>query len=202
MKKVCGGTAEHGLSDSFLHLPYFESLLLAPSWWTPFCCMRFFFLKAIPPTETSGSAEQQVAGFAVWWVSPSNQQAEDCGRGMARSFLRPPFMCAYGGSSSRDGRAAPDPAAMPAPDSPLAACWPEGCLSMAAVDVQGEEGELGANDGAGGASELGEGGVCWGTGVCCGCVVEEGGSRGMTSSMVSALSSWTGGASGGLLSVL
>lgn len=148
-----------------------------------------------------------MAGFAVWWVSLSNQQAEDCGRGMARSFLRPPFMCAYGGSSSRDGRTAtpepvpsPDPAAWPAPDSPLAACWPEGCLSMAAVDVQGEEGELGASEGAGGASELGEGGVCWGTGVCCGCV-EEGGSRG-TSSMLSILSRWSGGASAGLLSAL
>lgn len=123
----------------------------------------------------------------------ADQQAEDCGRGMARSFLRPPFMCAYGGSSSRDCRivtpepvASPDPAARPAPDSPLAACWLEGCLSMAAVDVQGEEGELGASEGAGGASELGEGGVCSGTGACC-VWVEEGGSKG-TSSMLSILS--------------
>lgn len=36
------------------------------------------------------SAQQSVAGFC--WGS--NQQAEDWGRGMARSFLRPPFMCA------------------------------------------------------------------------------------------------------------
>lgn len=132
---------------------------------------------------TSGSAEQQVAGFAVWWVPLHHQQAEDCGRGMARSFLRPPFMCAYGGNSSRDGRIvtpvpvpSPEPAARLGPDRPLAACWPEGCLSMAAPDVQGEDGELGVSEGAGGASALGEGGVCWGTGVCCGCV-EEGGSR-------------------------
>lgn len=137
----------------------------------------------------------------------SNQQAEDCGRGMARSFLRPPFMCAYGGRSSRDGRIAtlepvpsPAPAACPAPDSPLAACWPEGCLSMAALDVQGEEGELGASDGPGGASELGEGGVCWGAGVCCSCV-DDGASRG-TSSMLFSFSRWSCGASGGLLSAL
>lgn len=114
---------------------------------------------------------------------------------MARSFLRPPFMCAYGGSSSIDGRVVtaapvpgPAPAARPTPDSPLAACSPEGCLSIAAVEVHGEEGGLGASEGAGGASELGEGGVCSGTGACCGCV-EDGGSKG-TSSMLSFLSRW------------
>ena len=159
---------------------------------------------------TSGSAEQQGAGFAVWWVCLSHQQADDCGRGMALSFLRPPFMCAYGGRSSRDGRIvapappapvpSPDPAARLGPDSPLAACWPDACLSMAAVDVQGDEGELGLSEGAGGASELGEGGVCWGARDCCGCV-DEGWSRG-TSSMLSILSRWTCCSSVGLLSAL
>lgn len=108
----------------------------------------------------------------VWWMGKGDaldQQAEDCGRGMVRSFLRPPFMCAYGGRSSRDGRIAmPDPVPSPGPNSPLVACWPEGCLSVAVVDEQGEEGGLGASEGAGGASEVGEGGVCWGTGACCG----------------------------------
>lgn len=104
-----------------------------------------------------------------------HQQAEDCGRGMARSFLRPPFMCAYGGSSSRDDRMLePDPAAGPAlagrpvPESPFAACWPDGSGTFTALDVQGEEGELGACGGAGGPSEPGEGG---------GCCVEAEGSR-------------------------
>lgn len=195
MKKCVEVQQRNGLSDSFVHLPV--SLYCSLSNLTQpadkFLLYMVYKKGEVAPTETSGSAVQQGAGCAVWWVSPSDQQAEDCGRGMARSFLRPPFMCAYGGSSSRDGRTgtpepvpSPGPAARPAPDRPLAACWPEGCLSMAALDVQGEEGELGANDGAGGASELGEGGVCWGTWVCCGCV-EGGGSRG-TSSMLSIFS--------------
>lgn len=185
--------------------------IATPSWWTWFHCISWIIviiiIKKIPLIVTSGSAEQQVAGFAVRWVRLHHQQAEDCGRGMARSFLRPPFMCAYGGNSSRDGRIvtpapvpSPEPAARPGPDSPLAACWPGGCLSVAALDVQGEDGELGASEGAGGASALGEGGVCWGTGVCCGCV-EEGGSR-WTSSVLSILSMWRCGASAGLLSAL
>lgn len=117
-----------------------------------------------------------------------------------RSFLRPPFMCAYGGRSSRDGRAL---ASEPVPDRPLAACWLDGCLSTAAVDVQGEDGELAAREGAGGVSELGEGGVCWDTGVCCGCTEEEedGVSRRMSSTL-SSLSMCGCGASAGLLSAL
>lgn len=128
-----------------------------------------------------------------------DQHADDCGRGMARSFLRPPFMCAYDGSSSRVGRivtpepvACPELAGRPVSDSPLAACWPEGCLSMTALDVQGEEGELGACDGAGGPSELGGGGFC--------CAEEEG-SR-VTSGVWSSSSSLSCGASAGLLSEL
>lgn len=140
---------------------------------------------------TSGSAVQHEAEVAVRWGSLSYQQAEDCGRGIARSFLRPPFMCAYGGSSSRDGRIvtpAPVPAARLGPDSPLAACWLEACLSMAAADVQGEDGELELRGGAWGASEPGEGGVCCKTVDCCDWV-EEAGSRGMSSTS-SILSRW------------
>lgn len=151
----------------------------------------------VAPTEMLGSTEQQAAGLQSGGCLLSNQQADDCGRDIARSFLRAPFMCAYGGRSSREGRAVtPDPA----PDSPLAACWLEGCLSMAAVDVQGEEGELLANEGVGGASALGEGGVCWSVRACCSCV-EDGVSTG-TSSMSSSLSAWRCEASAGLLSAL
>lgn len=153
--------------------------------------------KIVAPTEmlfygAAGSRGLQSGGCLL-----PNQQADDCGRDIARSFLRAPFMCAYGGRSSREGRAVtPDPA----PDIPLAACWLEGCLSMAAVDVQGEEGELVASEGVGGASALGEGGVCWSVRACCICV-EDGVSTG-TSSGSSSLSARRCEASTGLLSAL
>lgn len=48
----------------------------------------------VPLPARQRSAQQSMAGFC-WDGSGgrgSNQQAEDWGRGMARSFLRPPFM--------------------------------------------------------------------------------------------------------------
>lgn len=122
---------------------------------------------------------------------------------MARSFLRPPFMWAYGGSSSEDGRiVTPEPALSPeaagrtGPESPLAACWPKGCLSVMELDVQGEDGELGACDGAGGGSEPDVCEVCWG--VCC---AEEAGSS-AKSAVWSSMSTWSCDVSAGLLSAL
>lgn len=79
-------------------------------------------------------------GYPVWGVGVGrwDQQADDWGSGSARSFLRPPFMCAYGCVSSKAGPSSNT--------GPLAAACPE-CLSRARPGEAVEEG--GEVEGAG-----------------------------------------------------
>lgn len=65
---------------------------------------------------------------------PKGQQAEDCGKGKARSFLRPPFICAYGCLSSKLARRATMP-------GPFSALCPE-CLSEGWRVEEGSKGML------------------------------------------------------------
>lgn len=101
-----------------LNIPYF-SFFLSPTHPSP-------AHPDVHPCMCLGGGGEQTGS--------KGQQAEDWGKGNARSFLRPPFMCAYGCLSSKFARRTTMP-------GPFSALCPE-CLSEGWRVEEGSKGML------------------------------------------------------------